>query len=403
MTKKDDKQWDRRGFLQCMAWVGTGAMWTMAGGVLKGMSIEQAARGAMAMSGMKGLRFVQISDSHIGFDKPANADVTATLRLAVAKIKAAPEQPSFVLHTGDLTHLSKPSEFDTLQQVLGELSVPVFYVPGEHDVLDDDGKSFLQRFGKGTQGAGWYSFDQGGVHFIGLINVVNLKAGGLGTLGHEQLEWLEKDVKRLKSSTPIVVFAHIPLWSVYPAWGWGTDDSAQALAYLKRFGSVSVLNGHIHQVMQKVEGHVSFHTAMSTAFPQPAPGSAPSPGPMKVDADRLKKVLGLSRMSFHDVNHPIAITDVPLDEEMKAAGAGQQQVVVDNFSFAPATTAVPVGSTITWTNRADVPHNIVSMEQRFKSPVLDTDEKFSHTFDAPGTYKYYCSIHPKMTGEVVVA
>ncbi len=403
MTKNDDKQWDRRGFLQCMAWVGTGAMWTMAGGVMKGMSIEQAARGAMAMSGMKGLRFVQISDSHIGFDKPANADVTATLRLAVAKIKAAPEQPSFVLHTGDLTHLSKPSEFDTLQQVLGELSVPVFYVPGEHDVLEDDGKSFLQRFGKGTQGAGWYSFDQGGVHFIGLVNVVNLKAGGLGTLGPEQLEWLEKDVKRLKSSTPIVVFAHIPLWSVYPAWGWGTDDSAQALAYLKRFGSVSVLNGHIHQVMQKVEGHVSFHTAMSTAFPQPAPGSAPSPGPMKVEADRLKKVLGLSRMSFHDVNHPIAITDEPLEEEMKTAGAGQQQVVVDNFSFAPATTAVPVGSTITWTNRDDVPHNIVSTEQKFKSPVLDTDEKFAHTFDAPGTYKYYCSIHPKMTGEVVVA
>jgi len=403
VTKKDDKQWDRRGFLQCMAWVGTGAMWTMAGGVLKGMSIEQAARGAMVMSGMNGLRFVQISDSHIGFDKPANADVTATLRLAVAKIKAAPEQPSFVLHTGDLTHLSKPSEFDTLQQVLGELSVPVFYVPGEHDVLDDDGKSFLQRFGKGTQGAGWSSFDQGGVHFIGLVNVVNLKAGGLGTLRREQLEWLEQDVKRLKSSTPIVVFAHIPLWSVYPAWGWGTDDSAQALAYLKRFGSVSVLNGHIHQVMQKVEGHVSFHTAMSTAFPQPAPGSAPSPGPMKVEADRLKKVLGLSRMSFHDVNHPIAITDVPLEEEMKTAGAGQQHVVVDNFSFEPATTAVPVGSTITWTNRDDVPHNIVSTERKFKSPVLDTDETFSHTFDAPGTYKYYCSIHPRMTGEVVVA
>jgi Icc protein len=406
VAKNDDKDWDRRGFLQCMAWVGTGAMWTMASGVLKGMPIEQAARGATkmsGMSGMSGLRFAQISDSHIGFDKPANTDVTATLRAAIAKIKAAPEQPSFVLHTGDLTHLSKPAEFDTLQQVLGELSMPVFYVPGEHDVLEDEGKSYLQRFGKGTQGAGWHSFDQGGVHFIGLVNVVNLKAGGLGTLGAEQLEWLEKDVKRLKSSTPIVVFAHIPLWSVYPEWGWGTDDSERALAYLKRFGSVSVLNGHIHQVMQKVEGHVSFHTAMSTAFPQPAPGSAPSPGPMKVEAARLKKVLGLSRMSFHDVNHPIAITDVPLEEEMKTAGAGGQQVVVDNFAFAPATTAVAAGSTITWTNRDDVPHNVVSTEQKFKSPVLDTDERFSHTFDAPGTYKYYCSIHPKMTGQVVVS
>jgi plastocyanin len=174
---------------------------------------------------------------------------------------------------------------------------------------------------------------------------------------------------------------------------------------------VSVLNGHIHQVMQKLEGHVSFHTAMSTAFPQPAPGSAPSPGPMRVEADRLKKVLGLSRLSFHDVNHPIAITDVPLDEGTGGTGetggtgpgAGGHQVVVDNFSFAPAAATVAVGATITWTNRDDVPHNIVSTEQKFKSPVLDTDQQFSHTFDARGTYKYYCSIHPRMTGQVIVA
>jgi 3',5'-cyclic-AMP phosphodiesterase len=404
MSKQHDES-DRRGFLKCMAWVGTGAVWTMAGGVLKGTSIEQAARSGMMQHGMAGggLRFVQVSDSHIGFSKDANKDVTATLREAVAKIKAAPDQPSFVLHTGDLTHLSRPEEFDTLQQVLSDLSLPVFYVPGEHDVLNDDGRSYLDRFGKGTSGAGWYSFDQGGVHFVGLVNVLNLKAGGLGALGDEQLEWLERDVKPLSSSTPIVVFAHIPLWSVYPEWGWGTDDSARALSYLKRFGSVSVLNGHIHQVMQKVEGHVTFHTAMSTAFPQPAPGSAPSPGPMKVEADRLKKLLGLARMSFHDVNHPIAITDVPLENEMKSTGGAAQQVVVDNFNFAPATTAAAVGATITWTNRDDVPHNVVSTEKKFASPVLDTDEQFSHTFDVPGTYNYYCSIHPKMTGRVVVA
>ena len=278
----ESRRYDRRGFLQCMAWVGTAAVWTMAGGRLKGMPIEIGnVHGATdAVSG--GLRFAQISDSHIGFDRPANTDVIATLRAAVAKIKAAPEPPAFVLHTGDLTHLSKPAEFDTLQQVMTELSQPVFYVPGEHDVLDESGKSFVDRFGKGTLGAGWHSFDIQGVHFIGLVNVVNLKAGGLGVLGNEQLEWLENDVKRMKSSTPIVVFAHIPLWSVYPEWGWGTDDSTRALSYLKRFGSVCVLNGHIHQVMQRVEGHVTFHTAMSTAFPQPAPGSAPSPGPLKV-------------------------------------------------------------------------------------------------------------------------
>jgi len=398
----DEKELDRRHFLRCMAWVGTGALWTMSGGVLKGSPLGQINHTSTqsSASSNSGLRFVQISDSHIGFDKAANSDVTATLREAIARIKAAPEQPSFILHTGDLTHLSKPAEFDTLQQVMSEASLPVFYVPGEHDVLEDDGAGYLARFGKGTQGAGWRSFDQNGVHFIGLVNVVNLKAGGLGTLGNEQLEWLEKDVQHLKSSTPIVVFAHIPLWSVYPEWGWGTDDSARALSHLKRFGSVSVLNGHIHQVMQKVEGHMTFHTAMSTAFPQPAPGTAPSPGPMNVPADRLRQVLGLSQISFHAVNHPIAITDVPLDRGM--ATAREYSVSVDNFSFAPAAPSIAVGSTITWTNRDDIPHTIVSTEQKFKSPVLDTGEQFAHRFDVPGMYKYFCSIHPHMTGQIIV-
>jgi plastocyanin len=394
--------YDRRGFLECMAWVGTAAVWTMAGGVLKGVPVEAAARPGMKNPNGGGLRFAQISDSHIGFDKPANTDVTSTLRAAVEKIKAAPESPAFVLHTGDLTHLSKPAEFDTLQQILHELALPVFYVPGEHDVLDD-GRIYFQQFGTNTHGAGWHSFDSNGVHFIGLVNVVNLKAGGLGILGNEQLEWLEKDLKRLKASTPIVVFAHIPLWSVYPEWGWGTDDSAIALSYLKRFGSVSVLNGHIHQVMQKVEGNVTFHTAMSTAFPQPAPGAAPSPGPMRVEADRLRKVLGITRLSFHDVSHPIAITDVTLDEESRTAAAGTRTIAIDNFSFTPRETVVPLGAAVTWTNKDDVPHNIVATKRQFRSPIIDTDEQFSHTFDKSGTYDYYCSLHPKMTGQIVVA
>jgi 3',5'-cyclic-AMP phosphodiesterase len=400
MKKPDDLSLDRRGFLECMSWVGTAAMWTLTSGVLKGMPIEHAARalvGQPAPSG--GLRFVQISDSHIGFDKAANPDVTATLRAAVAKIKAASDPPAFVLHTGDLTHLSRAVEFDTLQQVLTELALPVFYVPGEHDVLEDDGKSYLQRFGKGTQGAGWYSFDRGGVHFVGLVNVVNLSAGGLGILGPEQLQWLERDLKPLTNSTPIVVFAHIPLWSVYPDWGWGTDDSARALSFLRRFGSVSVLNGHIHQVMQKVEGHISFHTAMSTAFPQPAPGTAPSPGPMQVPPDRLKTLLGLASMSFHDIRHPIAITDITLEDDVQKS-AGTTEVAIANFRFNPQTTAVRAGTTITWTNHDDIPHNVVGNE--FKSPVLDTNQRYSRLFDTAGIYSYFCSIHPRMTGQVVV-
>jgi 3',5'-cyclic AMP phosphodiesterase CpdA len=303
---------DRRGFLKCMAWAGTGTLCLMQGGVLKSFALSDIAnRGLAAAKGE--LSFVQISDSHIGFDKAANPDVTATLDAAIAKANALATPPEFVLHTGDLSHLSKPSEFDTLDQRLKSLRTDkIFYVPGEHDVLNDDGQQYRERYGKGTHGDGWYSFDQKGVHFIGLVNVMNLKAGGLGNLGKDQLEWVEDDVKHLKSSTPIVVFAHIPLWSVYPEWGWGTDDGAKVLGYLKRFGSVSVLNGHIHQVMQKVEGNVTFHTAMSTAFPQPQPGTAPSPGPMKVPADKLRSLLGVTDVNFVRGKQTLAVVDSTL-------------------------------------------------------------------------------------------
>jgi len=299
---------DRRGFLKCMAWAGTGLVCVMQGGVLKSYALGHHS------AGVKGdLSFVQISDSHMGFNKPANTDVAGTLRIAVDKINQLAIEPEFMLHTGDISHLSKPEEFDTVDQILKDAKPKgIFYVPGEHDMLDDNGKQFLDRYGKGSRGAGWYSFDKKGVHFVGLVNVVNLKPGGLGTLGQEQLEWLEDDVRHLKHSTPIVVFAHIPLWSVYPEWGWGTDDSAQALSYLKKFGSVTVLNGHIHQTMQKVEGNVTFHTATSTAFPQPQPGKADSPGPMKVPAEQLKSLLGITDVNYVQGQHALAVIDSTL-------------------------------------------------------------------------------------------
>ncbi len=309
---KEHDSVDRRKFLKCMAWAGTGALCVVSGGVLKSYSLsEMGGRDARVPAGE--LSFVQISDSHIGFNKAANPDVVATLQVAVDRINALPSPPSFVIHTGDLTQLSKPGEFDTLAEVLkGIRTDRIFYVPGEHDVLDDSGHPYLERFGKGTQGEGWYSFDHKGVHFAGLVNVVELKAGGLGTLGPAQLEWLQKDLDRLPDSTPVVVFAHIPLWTVYPDWGWGTDDSARALSYLRRFGSVTVLNGHIHQVMQKVEGNMTFHTATSTAFPQPKPGAAAGPGPLKVPAEKLRTLLGVTEVNYRARNRPIAIVDEPL-------------------------------------------------------------------------------------------
>jgi 3',5'-cyclic AMP phosphodiesterase CpdA len=303
---------DRRGFLKCMAWAGTGTLCVMKGGVLNSYGLSRfTAEDAAKAKGE--LSFAQISDSHMGFNKPANTDVVSTLKAAVDKLNALPTPPEFLLHTGDISHLSKPEEFDTVDQILkSAVAKEVFFVPGEHDVIGDDGKQYLERYGTNSQGAGWYSFDKKGVHFVGLVNVMNLKAGGLGSLGAEQLEWIEKDLKRLSTSVPIIVFAHIPLWSVYPEWGWGTDDSAQVLTLLKRFGSVAVLNGHIHQTMQKVEGSVTFHTAASTAFPQPQPGKADSPGPMKVPAEQLRALLGITDVNFVRGQQSLAIVDSSL-------------------------------------------------------------------------------------------
>lgn len=416
---------DRRGFLKCMAWAGTGMLWVVNGGIPASVGLG-ALEHVGAGLGAGGLFFAQISDSHIGFSKAANPDVTATLQTAVDRLNALPRRPAFVLHTGDVSQLSKPAEFDTATQVIeGIRTDRVFYVPGEHDVLVDEGRSWFDRYGRGATGGGWYSFDHGGVHFIGLVNVMNLKAGGLGALGPAQLDWLARDVRGLASSTPIVVFAHVPLWSVYPAWGWGTDDGEQALALLRRFGSVSVLNGHIHQVMQKVEGNVRFHTAMSTAFPQPAPGTAPSPGPLQVEASRLRKVLGLASIEFLRGHHALAVVDTPLDTRpdtgapsaaaapasaaaatatsRSAAGAPAGTVAIDNFAFVPARTHLAVGDTLTWRNGDDVPHEIVSSDGRFPtSPPLDTGDHYAFRFTRPGRYPYFCGLHPKMTGEVIV-
>jgi len=306
---------NRRGLLKCMAWAGTGVLWSVSGGVPRSLGLlGDAAAGEPKASGFT---FLQISDSHVGFDKPANPNALGTFQEAIAKINAMPTPPAFIIHTGDITHLSKDKEFDDADQAMKALKQKVYVIPGEHDVADAyNGKAYLDRYGKGTNGKGWYSFDYGGAHFIALINVFNFEPGfksaGLAKLGDEQLEWMEKDVKGLSASTPIVVLAHLPLWTVYQEWGWGTEDAPRALGYLKRFGSVTVLNGHIHQIQQKVEGNVSFHTARSTAFPQPAPGSAPAPGPMKVPAEQLHSVLGVRTVNYVPGKSPLALVEKPL-------------------------------------------------------------------------------------------
>ena len=309
MSNRDrDDGISRRRVLECMTWTGTGVLWTVSGGVPHSLGIMGEAAAAAA----PGLTFLQISDSHVGFDKPANPDALGTLAEAIAKVNALPTKPAFMIHTGDISHLSLESQFDDADRIISQSRLDVHYVPGEHDFLDLDRKIYQQRYGRGTKGTGWYSFDANGVHFVGLVNVFNLKAGGLGDLGGDQLEWLEADLNGRSASTPIIVFAHIPLWTIYPGWGWGTDDAAHALSYFKRFGSVTVLNGHIHQIMQKVEGNLTFHAARSTAFPQPAPGTAPAPGPMKVPDEQLRTMLGITCVTFKQNEQRLAIIDSSL-------------------------------------------------------------------------------------------
>jgi 3',5'-cyclic AMP phosphodiesterase CpdA len=298
----------RRRLLKCMSYGAAGVLWTVSGGVPRPLSLTGGAAAATPSAGE--FSFVQISDTHIGFKGAVNPDPGATLKEGLAR--AAMLRPAMMIHTGDVSHLAKAEEFEQAAALLGGANLEIFYVPGEHDTINDDGKLFFERFGRAKGTGGWYSFDQGGVHFVGLVNVVDLRPGGLGYLGPEQLEWLEHDLRDRSASTPIVVFAHMPLWSVAPEWGWGTDDAEPALGYLRRFGSVTVLNGHIHQVIQKVEGDITLRTAYSTAFPQAAPGTpGASPGPLKVAADRLRSTLGVRRVDVVR-EKGLAVTDSTL-------------------------------------------------------------------------------------------
>src|SRR3954447_26651889 len=303
----------RRSALKCLAYGGAGTLFTLAGGVFTPIDLALAAQqGSGAIAAGKPL-FVQISDTHIGFAKDANPDVDATFRQTVELVNGMREQPALLIHTGDITHLSKAAEFDHAQQLFTQLRTTEMHtVPGEHDTLDANAAEYFSRFGKASRNKGYYSFDHSGVHFVALVNVFDFKDGGLGTLGDEQLAWLAMDLRARSASTPIVVFAHMPLWTIHEPWGWGTGDAEQAVALLRRFGSVTILNGHIHQIVQKVEGNITFHTARSTAYPQPAVGEGAGPGPLKVPAEQLRTMLGVTAVSIATPRGPFALTDTTI-------------------------------------------------------------------------------------------
>jgi 3',5'-cyclic AMP phosphodiesterase CpdA len=303
----------RRNALKCMAYGGAGTLFVLAGGVFTPVDLARAADDKPGTARLGRPLFVQISDTHIGFNKDANPDVNGTLTQTIDIVNAMPAQPALIIHTGDISHLSRPAEFDQAQQMFSRLRTTELHtVPGEHDTQDPSVTEYFNRFGKASDNKGYYSFDHAGVHFIALINVLQFKPGGLGTLGADQLAWVAADLKARSSSTPIVVFAHMPLWTIYEPWGWGTGDADQLMEPLRRFGSVTVLNGHIHQIVQKVEGNMTFHTARSTAYPQPVAGEGAGPAPLKVPADQLPGMLGVTSVSV--VKHPssMLMTDTTL-------------------------------------------------------------------------------------------
>lgn len=395
----------RRNALKCMAFGSAGTLFALSGGIFTPIDLAVAAgtdQGKRAALGKP--LFVQISDTHIGFNKEANPDVNSTLNKTIELVNSLPEQPALIIHTGDITHLSKASEFDAAQQMMSKLRTAELHtVPGEHDTTDPTVTEYFNRFGKASRNKGYYSFDHAGVHFIALINVLQFKAGGLGTLGTEQLAWVARDLKGRSSSTPIVVFAHMPLWTIYEPWGWGTGDADQLMSQLRRFGSVTVLNGHIHQIVQKTEGHITFHTARSTAYPQPAAGVGNGPGPLKVDADQLPGMLGVTTVSAPSRKAKMLTL---ADSTLAASGtavAGTSQVVIKDFMFTPTSLAVTAGTTVKWLNEDEEPHTVISDTGLFHSAAMDTNDSFSFKFDEAGTYHFTCSIHPRMIGTIVVS
>jgi len=313
MSSPSSVDQSRRDALKCLAAGSAGTLFVLSAGVLTPINLATAAVATDKRHQSGTPLFVQVSDTHVGFKADANPDVAGTLARTIELINAMPSKPAFIMHTGDITHFSKAAEFDLAMQLLSRANLSEIHaVPGEHDVIDGPGAEFFNRFGKASSNRGYYSFDHDGVHFVALVNVMNFKANGLGSLGSDQLEWLEDDLKERSSSTPIVVFAHMPLWTIYEPWGWGTGDADHAMSYLRRFGSVTVLNGHVHQIVQRVEGNITFHTARSTAFPQAVAGNGAGPGPMTVPTDKLAATLGVTSVRIVPHRPAPSLTDTPL-------------------------------------------------------------------------------------------
>jgi 3',5'-cyclic AMP phosphodiesterase CpdA len=265
-------------------------------------------RGARAAS-YGDFYFVQLSDTHWGFEGPSNPDAKGTLRKAVLAVNALPEPPDFIMFTGDLTHTTDdPKErrqrLSEFRDIVSALNVKtVRFMPGEHDAALDNGKAFKEFFGETH-----YTFDHKGVHFIVIDNVSDPAA----QIGDEQLEWLSADLARQPKDADIVVFTHRPLFDLYPQWDWATRDGAKAVDILMPYRNVTVFYGHIHQENHFKTGHIAHHSAKSLMFPLPAPGSQPKRLPVPWDAAAPYKGLGYREVEAEIAKHDFDIKELPV-------------------------------------------------------------------------------------------
>jgi 3',5'-cyclic AMP phosphodiesterase CpdA len=255
------------------------------GGIVYASGLARGASGAPAEE----FYFVQLSDTHWGFNGPPNPEAATTLKRAVEAVNKLSPAPDFIVFTGDLTHTTDDEKerrrrMAEFRDIVGNLKVKtVRFMPGEHDASLDKGAAYQEFFGKTN-----YTFDHKGVHFIALDNVSDPAAA----IGDQQLQWLQADLKQLDKAQPIAVLTHRPLFDLYPQWDWATKDSAAAMEMLKPYENVTVFYGHIHQEHHQMTGHIAHHAAKSLIFPLPAPGSQPKRAPLAWDTAHPFQGLG---------------------------------------------------------------------------------------------------------------
>jgi plastocyanin/Icc-related predicted phosphoesterase len=352
--------------------------------------------------------FVQMSDSHWGFDNPViNPDFAGTLKKAIAGVNALERKPDFIVFTGDLTQTTdddnvRRARMKEFREIIKELKVQdIKFLAGEHDAALDNGQAFKELFGKT-----YYTFDHKGVHFIALDNVSDPRA----RLGDEQLAWLSDDLKKLSKDARIVVLTHRPLFDLAADWDWATADGAKAIELLMPFNNVVVLYGHIHQLNHHTTGNIAHHSAMGLMWPLPAPHSVPKKAPVKWDAAHPYKGLGYRQIDSKAPTIDYVLTDLPV-VAAKADTPTEQvvKITAKRFEYSPREITLKKGVPVTLElTSLDRLHGFSCPDLNIRSDIAPGKvNKVNFTPEKTGSFEFHCDIfcgsgHEQMTGTITV-